>query len=159
MACRNRRIAFAISALAGLRPGEIRALKWENIDLDRRRIYVRESVNGPTKDKESREAPIVPGLHDLLVDWKAKNPSSVLVCTPILGMLGKAAPGLRRRYLGEHRITKLIKAACKNAKLPRLTFYEAGRHCASLPDPIASESARMGQHQQDVSPAFVTPGD
>jgi hypothetical protein len=27
-----------------------------------------------------------------------------------------------------HRITKLIKAACKNAKLPRLTFYEAGRH-------------------------------
>jgi integrase/recombinase XerD len=28
----------------------------------------------------------------------------------------------------EHRITKLINAACKKAKLPQLTFYEAGRH-------------------------------
>jgi integrase len=121
-------IAFAISALAGLRPGEVRALKWVNVDLQRRRIYVRESVNGPTKDKDSREAPIVPGLHDLLVDWKAKSPPHVLVCPPILGMLGKAAPGPRRRYLGEHRITTLIKAACKKAKLPQLTFYEAGRH-------------------------------
>src|SRR4051794_1745696 len=56
-------VAFAISALAGLRPGEVRALKWANVALERRRIYVRESVNGPTKDKDSREAPIVPGLH------------------------------------------------------------------------------------------------
>ena len=42
-------VAFAISALAGLRPGEVRALKWANVDLERRRTYVRESVNGPTK--------------------------------------------------------------------------------------------------------------
>jgi integrase len=123
-------VAFAISALAGLRPGEVRALKWTNIDLEHRRIYVRESVNGPTKDKDSREAPIVPGLHDLLVAWKAKNPNPYggLVCPPALGMLGKAAPGPRRRFLGEHRITQFIKAACKKAKLPELTFYEAGRH-------------------------------
>jgi integrase len=123
-------IAFALSALAGLRPGEVRALKWVNVDLERRRIYVRESTNGPTKDKDSREAPIVPGLHDLLVAWKAKSPNPLggLVCPPTLGMLGKAAPGPRRRYLGEHRITTLIKKACKKAKLPQLTFYEAGRH-------------------------------
>ena len=35
---------------------------------------MRESVNGPTKDKDSREAPIVPGLHDLLVAWQAEEP-------------------------------------------------------------------------------------
>jgi integrase len=123
-------VAFAISALAGLRPGEVRALKWVNVDLDHRRIYVRESTNGPTKDRDSREAPMVPGLHDLLVAWKAKNPNPYngLVCPPILGMLGKAAPGPRRHFLGEHRITKLIKDACRKAKLPQLTFYEAGRH-------------------------------
>ncbi|HXJ20492.1 MAG TPA: tyrosine-type recombinase/integrase [Polyangia bacterium] len=43
-------------------------------------------------------------------------------------MLGKAALGPRRRFLGEHRITKFIKQACKDAGLPELTFYEAGRH-------------------------------
>ena len=123
-------VAFAISALAGLRPGEVRALKWANVDLERRRIYVRESVNGPTKDKDSREAPIVPGLHDLLVDWKKKNPHPLndLVCPPSFGVLGRAAAGPRRHYLGEHRMTALIRKACKRAKLPELTFYEAGRH-------------------------------
>ena len=123
-------VAFAISALAGLRPGEVRALKWANVDLKHRRIYVRESVNGPTKDKDSREAPIVPGLHELLVAWRAKNPHphEDLVCPPQFGVLGRAAPGPRRHYLGEHRMTSLIKKACKKAKLPQLTFYEAGRH-------------------------------
>jgi len=123
-------VAFAISALAGLRPGEVRALKWANVELDRRRIYVRESVNGATKDKDSREAPIVPGLHELLVVWKKKNPSPLndLVCPPSFGVLGRAAPGPRRKYLGEHRMTSLIKKACKKLKLPEVTFYEAGRH-------------------------------
>jgi integrase len=123
-------VAFAISALAGLRPGEVRALKWANVELERRRIYVRESVNGPTKDKDSREAPIVPGLHELLVAWKKKNPSPLndLVCPPSFGVLGRAAPGPRRKYLGEHRMTSLIKKACKKLKLPEVTFYEAGRH-------------------------------
>ena len=123
-------VAFAISALAGLRPGEVRALKWANVDLERRRIYVRESVNGPTKDKDSREAPIVPGLHELLVAWKKKDPapSSDLVCPPSFGVLCRAAPGPPRKYLGEHRMTSLIKKACKKLKLPEVTFYEAGRH-------------------------------
>jgi integrase len=123
-------VAFALSALAGLRPGEVRALKWANVDLERRRIYVRESVNGLTKDKDSREAPILPGLHELLVAWRKKNlaPFNDLVCPPSFGVLGRAAPGPRRRYLGEHRMTSLIKKACKKLKLPELTFYEAGRH-------------------------------
>ena len=124
-------VAFAIpSALAGLRPGEVRALKWANVDLKHRRIYVRESVNGPTKDKDSREAPIVPGLHELLVAWRAKNPTphNDLVCPPKFGVMGRAAPGLLRHYLGEHRMTTFIKKACKKAKVPELTFYEAGRH-------------------------------
>jgi integrase len=123
-------VAFALSALAGLRPGEVRALKWANVDLERRRIYVRESVNGATKDKDSREAPIVPGLHELLVAWGKKNPKpySDLVCPPSFGIRGQAAPGPRRQYLGEHRMTASIKKACKKLKLPELTFYEAGRH-------------------------------
>jgi integrase len=115
-------LAYAISALAGLRPGEVRALKWENVDLRRRIIYVRESVKGPTKDKDSREAPIVASLHALFTAWKDQHPNPYrdLVCPPLRGAT--------RRFLDEHTVGKLMESACKKAKLPKLTFYEAGRH-------------------------------
>ena len=115
-------VAYALSALAGLRPGEVRALKWSNVDLDRRVIYVRESVKGPTKDRDSREAPIVSSLHELLCARKKDHPSSYrdLVCPPLRGAT--------RRFLDEHTIGKLMKTACLAVKLPKLTFYEAGRH-------------------------------
>ena len=98
-------VAFAISALAGLRPGEVRALKWANVNWRRRLIYVRESVNGPTKDKDSREAPIVPGLHELLdrVAEEEPDPLNDLVCPPSFGLLGRATRGPRRHFLGDHR--------------------------------------------------------
>jgi integrase len=115
-------LAYAISALAGLRPGEVRALTWTNLDLERRVIYVRESVKGPTNDKDSREAPIVASLYELLTTWRKEHPSSHrdLVCPPLRGAT--------RRFLDEHTVGKLVKTACKAAKLPKLTFYEAGRH-------------------------------
>lgn len=39
--------AYAIGALAGLRTGEVFALRCEHVDLAARRIHVRESVKGP----------------------------------------------------------------------------------------------------------------
>ena len=65
------------------------------VDLERRRIYVREAVNGPTKDKDGRKSPIVPGLHELLVGWKKKNPSPFndLVCPPRSACMPGRRPG------------------------------------------------------------------
>ncbi len=40
-------VAFAIGALAGLRTGEVLALRWAQVDLETRRIHVRESLKGP----------------------------------------------------------------------------------------------------------------
>jgi len=117
-------VAFAISALAGLRPGEVRALKWANVDLagSSPKIYVRESVEGPTKSGDAREAPIVASLHTLLTEWKAKNPEPYhgLVCPPLRGG--------GRRHLDEHTTGRLIGDACEAIGLPRLTYYGAGRH-------------------------------
>lgn len=115
-------VAYAVSALAGLRPGEVRGLRWVNVDLDRRTIYVRESVDGPTKDKDAREAPIVPALHALLTEWRENtpNPHNGLVCPPLRGG--------SHRFLYEHTINRLIKDACKATGVPPLTYYQAGRH-------------------------------
>ena len=48
--------------MTGMRPGEIRALKWEHIDCTRRRVYVlkwaRKDGDGATKTATSRKAPV-----------------------------------------------------------------------------------------------------
>jgi len=121
-------IAYAISALAGLRPGEVRALRWDNVDLDRKIIYVRESIDGPTKDRDAREAPIVASLAAALESWREKA-KGALVCPPL------RATG---EFLDDSTIWDTIRDACKALKLtvvdgktgkPRApTFYEAGRH-------------------------------
>jgi integrase len=50
-------VAYAIGAPAGLRTGEVFALKWSHVDLAARRIHVRGSVKGPLKDEDSRMVP------------------------------------------------------------------------------------------------------
>jgi len=56
-------LAFAVSALAGLRPGEVLSLDWGDIDLARGRIRVERQVRagkiGPPKNGKPREVPIV----------------------------------------------------------------------------------------------------
>jgi integrase len=41
-------VAFAVGALAGLRTGEVLGPTWENIDLDARRMMVRQP-NAPSE--------------------------------------------------------------------------------------------------------------
>lgn len=121
-------VAYALSALAGLRPGEVRALRWDSVDLDRKMIYVRESVDGPTKDNDAREAPIVASLAEVLTELRAKS-TSALVCPPLRST---------GTFLDDHTIWRGIRAACKELRLTvndgktgktrAPTFYESGRH-------------------------------
>ena len=55
------RAMFAVGAFARLRPGEIRALEWDDVDFQAGTIHVRRSVEGPLKDDESRIAPLAAG--------------------------------------------------------------------------------------------------
>jgi integrase len=121
-------VAYALSALAGLRPGEVRALRWANVDLGRRMIYVRESVEGPTKDNDAREAPIPADLHGLLTQWR-KTTAGELVCPPVRPT---------GTFLDDKTIWKAIRKACKDLTLTVVdgatgarrapTWYESGRH-------------------------------
>jgi integrase len=65
--------AYAIGVLAGLRTGEVFAVRWPSVDLQTRRIHVRESVKGPLKDKDSRIVPIQESLLPLLTAWRLKS--------------------------------------------------------------------------------------
>jgi integrase len=55
-AWRNQRISFALQAFGGLRVGEVAALKWENVDFERRRIKVVASHSAYDGMKEPKSA-------------------------------------------------------------------------------------------------------
>jgi integrase len=114
-------ISYALGAFGGLRPGESFALKWGHVDLDARRIHVRESVTGPLKDKDSRVVPILDSLAPVLRAWKLKTGGEGLLCPPLRCDGGKIDKGTRGDAL---------RAALKELGLvrPGLGWYEATRH-------------------------------
>ena len=114
-------IAYAIGAFAGLRTGEVFALRWRHVDIARRRIHVRESVRGPLKDGDSRMVPILDALLPLLTVWKLKS-----------GGEGRVIPPLRSdgEKIDKHTPGKHLRAVLKQLDLeqPGLGWYEATRH-------------------------------
>lgn len=112
-------VAFATGALAGLRTGEVRALRWENVDLDASRLHVRESVEGATKDDDSRVVPIGVDLAQVLAEQRLLTGGTGLVVPPMRGELG---------HLDEHTMGTKLRDALEKLKLPRMTWYSATRH-------------------------------
>ena len=113
-------LAFAIGALAGLRTGEVLALRWEHVDLEHGRIHVRESTGGPLKDDESRIVPIQDSLQPLLRQWHLRSGGAGQVVPPMRG--GK------RKRCDEHTVGRKLKEALTALELPALTWYQATRH-------------------------------
>jgi|GEM_PF-1508056 len=114
-------VAFAIGALAGLRTGEVFALRWRHVDPPARRMHLRESVRGPLKDKESRMVPILDALAPILAAWKLRAGAGELVIPPLRcdgEKIDKHTPGI------------YLRAALKRLGLerPGLGWYEATRH-------------------------------
>ncbi|MFT3912570.1 MAG: site-specific integrase [Anaeromyxobacteraceae bacterium] len=70
-------LAFALYATAvftGLRQGELAALRWSEVNLEKRLISVEHSWHGPTKTGEVRYVPILDPLLPVLQEWHLKCP-------------------------------------------------------------------------------------
>ncbi|BDG04960.1 tyrosine-type recombinase/integrase [Anaeromyxobacter oryzae] len=124
-------VAFALSAFAGLRPGEALALRWASVDLPARRIHVRESILGPLKDKETRFVPILDPLLPVLRAWRLRT-----------GGEGKVIEGVapRSRHAALRRV--LVKLGLARESLG---WYEAGRHSFASQWAIAGGSIQKLQ--------------
>lgn len=76
------RVALGLAAYAGLRLGEIRGLRWEDVDLNASTVTVSRSLlpDGtakPTKTEAGeRTIPLLPSLRRLVVAWKLRAPHS-----------------------------------------------------------------------------------
>jgi integrase len=128
-------IGYLLSARAGLRPGEVLALRWSDVDLDAKTIriarQVRAGKEGPTKSGKPRTIPIVPFLAKELTVWKRRSAPAAdgLVCPPPRRMRRNGEAGTAwGAYLGPKRFLEALQAACRKAKLAPGTFYQYGRH-------------------------------
>jgi integrase len=114
-------VAYALGVLAGLRTGEVRALAWAHVDLERRRIHVRASAEGPLKDDESRIVPVQAGLLPVLKAWHLSTGGAGLVVPPV-------RKRSRSSMLDEQSMGRALREALTALGLPRLTWYQATRH-------------------------------
>lgn len=120
-------VAYAIGALAGLRTGEVFALRWTSVNLDGGTILVSEGSRhrATTKDRDPRPVPIQDALRAVLKAWHLRTGGSGLVVSRQGKRIDKHVPGptLRAvlRDLGLHRLAEYEDC-----------WYAATRHtCAS----------------------------
>jgi len=115
-------LAYAIGALAGLRTGEVFALRWTSVDLAGRRILVSESIGGLTKDREPRPVSIQDALLPLLKAWHVKTGGTGLVIPPMRqdgAHIDKSTPAQHLRH---------ALVALKLPPLEPKPWYQATRH-------------------------------
>jgi integrase len=112
-------LAYALGALAGLRNGEALALRWAHVDMNTRRLHVRESVEGPLKDIDSRIVPVQDALYPLLAEWRLRSKGE-----------GRVVRAMRSdgEFLDGHTLRSHLKIALAELELPAMTWYQATRH-------------------------------
>jgi integrase len=120
------RALWAAALYAGLRRGELLALRWEDVDLPVGTINVVRSwdmVEGPVKPKSakgSRKVPIASGLRALLVEHRLRTGGHGFV-------FGSDVSPFR-----PDEIRRRADAAWTKAKLKRITLHECRHTFASL---------------------------
>jgi integrase len=122
------RALWASAMYAGLRAGELMALRWEDVDLDAGVIHVERSYDPKeheivqTKNRRRRDVPIIGALRKLLMEHKLRAQPGVALVFP-------------RRDGGHFTPTSIrsrARTAWRSAKLSPITLHECRHTFASL---------------------------
>ena len=146
----SRFVAVSLALRLGLRRGEIFGLRWQDVDLPRKRLTVARSYDGLPKNGKTRSLPIPSALADVLTEWKGMCPASTLVC-----------------YVGE-RVQRSISKLQQDAGCPRLsrgwhalrhtfasTFVAQGGSVLVLKELLGHSSLEMSLIYSHVAPAAM----
>jgi len=120
--------AIMIGLMAGLRPGEIQALTWENVDLEKAEIKIVAAykrrflrIEPYPKQKDHGSATIPKPLHDYLKQLSiGKDPKSYV------------APGEQGGMLHYHLLHRLLPGLCEKAGVTIVTPHELRDSCTEL---------------------------
>jgi integrase len=139
-------VIFAISAMAGLRPGEVLGLDWHDVDLEGRKIRVHQQVQRNhitcTKSGKARLVPISNSLAPVLTQWKLATGGQGMLFKPAISAKGgRPDLGTDSTFVKPITVHKALRAALKVCGLPQtLTLYQCGRHT------FASHAIMGGAH-------------
>jgi integrase len=128
------RVALALASYGTLRMGEIRGLRWDDLDLDANVLAVQRSLlpDGTPKCTKTeagvRVVPILPALRRCLIEWKLRSPrtkpTDLVICTADGGPVQERN---LRRALDDAK-----KTAGFDGGKERLSMHSLRHSCASL---------------------------
>jgi len=129
------------AAMTGLRIGEVLALRWKNVDLEKNVIQVREAVyegnlSSPKSKSSIRDIPMGPSLQRLLSECRKAAPADAFVFASRNG-----TPLDSHNLLG-----RVLKPACKRAGLPSISWHSFRHTHATLLSDLG-ESLKTAQAQ------------
>ncbi|MBQ7882276.1 MAG: site-specific integrase [Treponema sp.] len=142
-----RDIGILVCLYTGVRVGEICALKWKEIDIDRKMIYIEKTmqrivkkgeqskiiIDAPKSQKSVRAIPISNKLYELLKPLKAKNSDENFFLT-----------GEAEKYIEPRNYQYMFKRILKENKMKKYKFH-ALRHT------FASECIDVGMNVKALS--------
>jgi integrase len=126
----------------GLRASELRGLRWDDVDLERGRLTVRQradrwsSIGSPKSDAGKREVPLGSRLISVLKEWRLACPKGKqnLVFPNTKGNV-ESLPNMHRRGLGALQVAAgIVKPANEREKsvTPKYGLHALRHACASL---------------------------
>jgi integrase len=116
-------VLYATAVFTGLRKGELAALRWSDVDFERRLIAVQRSFDGPTKAGDVRHVPILDALLPTLRSWRLRCPGDLLFPNEANGMREPASRIFQETL---HRVlthAKFEKVERNGKKRPYITFH------------------------------------
>jgi integrase len=133
----SARLAFELAAFAGLRAGEVRGLRWPDVDLDAGTLTIRRSISaGFETTPKSHHQRRIPMSRTLRAAFEAARPSKASPWAPVtITALGKP--------WAESGLNQAFKRAMERAGLDGWSFHDL-RHF------FVSELFRMGASAEAI---------
>ena len=124
---------FTFMFRQGCRPGEARALQWEDVDMVNRSVHIRRTFSRDeyqadrTKTRAGRTVPLSDEVYSVLKGMHVKG---------ISGFVFRQKSG--KEYSNPDTLNQIWEVAIKKTGIPRVTLYEGTRHS------FASQAVQRG---------------
>ena len=153
-------IGIALGLYCGLRRGEIFGLRWQDVDLDRRRLTVARSYDRAPKSGKARHLPIASELLPLLLEWRARCPQTPerLVCPVCFNgrwQMAKKAPAGLIAILETARVTRPASPWHALRHTFASQFVMAGGNILTLQRLLGHADVQTTQVYAHLAPDFI----